>query len=74
MIEDENFHSRVICDFFLNLEKMRHAKVAWKRLEGNTNRKGMVLEEVKWQEHFQHIWLWIYPLLVSGCMNMSTRL
>jgi hypothetical protein len=56
MIEDENLHSRVICDLFLNLEKLRHAKVAWKRLEGNIDRKGMVLEEVKWQEHFQHTW------------------
>jgi hypothetical protein len=52
MIEDENLHSRVICDLFLNLENMRHAKVAWKRLEGNTNKKGVALKEVKWQEHF----------------------
>jgi hypothetical protein len=52
MIEDENLHSRVICDLFLNLENMRHAKVTWKRLENNIDRKGVVLEEVKWQEHF----------------------
>jgi hypothetical protein len=52
MIEDENSHSRVICDLFLNLENMKHAKVTWKRLKCNTNMKGVVLEEVKWQEHF----------------------
>jgi hypothetical protein len=28
MIEDENLHLRVICDFFLNPKKMKHAKVA----------------------------------------------
>jgi hypothetical protein len=39
MIEDENLHSRVICDLFLNPKNMRHAKVAWKRLEGNTNKE-----------------------------------
>jgi len=52
MIKGENLHSRVICDLFLNPENMKHAKVVWKRLESNTNIKGVVLEEVKWQEHF----------------------
>jgi hypothetical protein len=52
MIEDKNLHSRVICDLFLNHENMKHAKVVWKRLEGNINMKGVVLEKVKWQEHF----------------------
>ncbi len=74
MIEDENFHSRVICDLFFNPKNMRYAKVAWKRLESNIDMKGVVLEEVKWQEHFQHTWPWIYSFLVSGCMNMSTWL
>jgi hypothetical protein len=52
VIEDDNLHSTVICDLFLNPENMRHAKATWKRLEGNTDKKGMVLEKVKWQEHF----------------------
>ncbi len=71
MIEDENLHSRVISDLFLNPKNMMHTKVAWKKLEGNTDRKDVVLEKVKWQEHFQHTWPWIYPLLVNGGMNMS---
>jgi hypothetical protein len=74
MIEDENLHSRIICDLFFNPKNMRHAKITWKRLEGNTNKKGVVLEKVKWQEHFQHTWPWIYPFLVNGCMNMFARL
>jgi hypothetical protein len=44
MIEDENLHSRVICDLFLDPYNMRHAKVVWKRLEGNIDMKGVVLE------------------------------
>jgi hypothetical protein len=74
MIVDKNLHSRVMCDLFLNPENMKHAKVVWKRLEGNIKMKGVVLEKVKWQEHFQHTWPWIYPLLVNGCMNMSIGL
>jgi hypothetical protein len=74
MIEHENLHLRVICGLFLNPENMKHAKIAWKRLEGNTDKKGVVLEEVEWQEHIQHTWPWIYPLLVNGCKNMSVGL
>jgi len=51
-----------------------YAKAAWKKLEGNIDKKGVVLEKVKWQEHFHHTWPWMYPLLVNGCMNMFSGL